>query len=135
LSPACALEDLLGRLRPILEHAPIEFSLLFGSGGRGEAFRDLDLAVQFKQDHGGLREMLDLGVRLERAAGVRLDLISLSQATVAFQFEVSKGALLTSQDIECFYDWRERTWSSYFAIEHLLRSHALEYARVYGASP
>ena len=134
MTPHSLLDDLKCRLQPILENAPVEFSLLFGSSSRGEPFRDLDIAVRFQPEHGHLKEILDLGLRLERAAGVPVDLVSLTQATLAFQYEVSKGELLTAHNRESFYDWRETTWSEYFQIEHLLRSHALEYARIYGGT-
>ncbi len=116
-------------LLPILEQVPVQFSLLSGSASRGSAFRDLDIAIMPQPGYGGLREMLALGSRLEKATGVPLDLVTLTEATVAFQYEVSKGVLLTSQDEAAYYDWRERTWANYFEVSHFLRAHALAYAR------
>lgn len=122
------LPALRAKLAAVLEQAPIEFSLLFGSAGRAEPFRDLDVAVKFRERAGGLRPLLDWGGRLEQAVGVPVDLVSLDGATVAFQFEVSRGEALTTQNADAFYEWRERTWNSYFEIQHFLNSHAREYA-------
>jgi predicted nucleotidyltransferase len=126
-----ALPAMLTGLPSVFAREPIQFAILFGSAGRGEPFHDLDLAVLYHPGHGSLPSLLELGVKLESAAGVWLDLVSIAEATTAFQFEVSKGVALFGGDSDAYFDWKERTWNDYFAIQHFLENHALEYARAF----
>lgn len=114
--------DALQRLRPGLRQAlekesKVRFAFLHGSSHQGLSFRDLDIAVYHAADAQGYRLTGELAGRLESLLGVPCDIHSLNQAPNSFAFEASHGELLVSHDDELLADWRERTWTEYFAFQ------------------
>lgn len=73
-----------------------------------------------------LNQLLELGLALEKAAGVPVDLVELENAPTALQFEASKGVPLTLADPEALAAWKERVWNRYFAETSFLRDYARE---------
>ena len=120
------LEEKKRALSPILERAGLPFALLFGSAGRQQPFHDLDVGVVGSSS---IHHLLELGVALERAAGLPVDLVDLEKAPTALQFEASKGIPLTVQDPERLAAWKERVWNEYFVQAPFLRDYAREMLR------
>lgn len=117
------LEDKKRALAPILEKAGLPFALLFGSAARGQAFHDLDVGIVGAS---GLTQLLELGLALERAAGIPVDLVDLEKAPAALQFEASKGIPLVVKDLDELAAWKERVWNEYFAQASFLEDYARE---------
>ena len=77
-------EAVAARIRPVLERAPVAFSLLFGSVARGEerADSDVDVAVRYEPELSAaqrFRRTLQLGAELERALERPVDLVDLDE--------------------------------------------------------
>ncbi len=120
------LEGKRRALSEVLRRSGVSFSWLFGSAGRYQPFRDLDVGVVYPDGPPGLMEILELGRKLEQAAGVPVDCVVLQSAPIALQFEASKGILLSAQDLEAVADWKERVWTEYFDRQFFLRGYARE---------
>jgi predicted nucleotidyltransferase len=69
------LEDLIARLRPVLQAGPkLRFAILFGSHARGTARPDSDVDIAIASvDELTPRQEASLAAALERAAGIEHD--------------------------------------------------------------
>ncbi len=130
--PPQLLEEKIPALITVLERAGVAFALLFGSAGRRQPFRDLDVGIMGSS---GLSQLLELGLALEKAAGVPVDLVDLEKAPTALQFEASKGVPLTLADPEVLAAWKERVWNAYFAEATFLDDYAREMFQARGSHP
>ena len=80
-----ALPPVEQRLRDVLDREPtLRWAYLFGSAARGEAFRDLDVAVMLAADARGAVPLGRVAARAEEAAaGVPVDVVDLASAAPA----------------------------------------------------
>lgn len=79
------LEAIVDRIRAVLADEPVLFSYVFGSVARGGArdARDVDVAIRFAADvadHDRFEHALRIGVELERALEVEVDVVDLHDA-------------------------------------------------------
>lgn len=100
--PDVQRETLAVRVADCLRQDPrIRFAYLFGSAGRGQPFRDLDVAVSL-HGHLGPAEATDvqreLAGKLERAVGLPVDVVILDRAPLGLRLEAVRGRLLFSRD-------------------------------------
>lgn len=121
--PPSLLKEKTEALTTVLKKAGLPFALLFGSAGRQQPFHDLDVGILGSSS---IHQLLELGVALEKAAGLPVDLVDLEKAPTALQFEASKGIPLTLGDPEALAAWKERVWNEYFAQAPFLRDYARE---------
>lgn len=90
-------EDIVQRLRPVLENGPaLRLALLFGSIARGTetGASDVDLAILPSDPALSLGEELALQSRLSSACGREVDLVRLDGATPALRFRIAREAVL-----------------------------------------
>lgn len=107
--------------------ASVEFAFLLGSAGRGEPFRDLDIAyVGRDADAETLPAVLALAARLERHLRLPIDLIPLSKASASFGHRASQGILLTHRDADRLARWKEDIWTRHFDEGPRLAVHGRE---------
>ena len=109
------------------QYDDIEFALIFGSFASGEAGikSDLDLGIFSKKSF----DLLLLGkmiVDLERITELKIDLIELKDIykknpLLAYQI-VTNCKLLFSKDENIFYEFKRKSFLSYFDTEKLRKS-------------
>jgi hypothetical protein len=76
----------------------IVFAYVFGSFARGEAYRDIDVALYTAQPRDAL-STLDTAAHLERLTGCAVDVILIRHAPVALQYAILRdGHVLFSKD-------------------------------------
>ncbi len=117
------LKEKMEAFSAVLKNAGLPFALLFGSAGRRQPFHDLDVGIVGSP---GLHQLLELGVALEKAAGLPVDLVDLEKAPTALQYEATRGIPLTVKDPEMLASWKERVWNEYFLQAPFLRDYARE---------
>ncbi len=97
-----------GRLRDALSaHPEVRWAYLFGSAARGEAFRDLDVAVMLDAAARGAVAIGRVASRAEEAAPrVRVDVVDLASAAPALAGRIAReGRVLVDRDPEARKDW------------------------------
>jgi predicted nucleotidyltransferase len=85
-------DEIVARLRPILERRSLRLAVLFGSAAR-EALRansDLDVAILPASADMALAEELALQAALERVAGRTVDLVRLDRSSVLVRWRVAR---------------------------------------------
>ena len=119
-------EQLRSRLVRDLDARPeILLALLHGSFARGQAFRDIDVAVwldpaRLSKDE-RFRAALDLAVQLRLTLGHAVDVRVLNDAPLGFRYHALAGSLLVVRD-EGFLDkLRARTWDEYLDFQPFAR--------------
>jgi len=120
-------KDLLGPFDEIV------FAYLHGSFVRGEAFRDVDVAVFLRPgtplSSDDVEYEISLSLRLEKACGLPADVKILNRAPLSFRYHASRGILLLSRDESAREDFLNRTWSEYFDFARLARIYQEELTR------
>lgn len=103
-----ALAEIESRLRHALAGEPVvRWAYLFGSAARGEAFRDVDVAVMLRETARGAVALGRVAASIERAAApFRVDVVDLiAAAPVLAGRIVREGRVLVDTDCES-----RRTW-------------------------
>ena len=122
---------IVARLNRELEaRSEIVVALLHGSFTRGEAYRDIDVAVWL--DPGRLstderfRYALDLSVHLHVQLGRPIDVRVLNDAPLAFRYHALQGRPLVVRDEEFLDELRARTWDDYLDFQPFARQYLRE---------
>jgi predicted nucleotidyltransferase len=119
-------ERLRSRLARDLDARPeILLALLHGSFARGEAFRDVDVAVwldpvRLSRDE-RFRFALGLSVDLRLTLGHPVDARVLNDAPLGFRYHALTGSPLVVRDDELLAELRARTWDEYFDFQPFAR--------------
>jgi uncharacterized protein len=114
-------QRVLDRLTDTLAgHEPVVFAYAHGSFIRGDAFRDIDVAI-WTTPAAGHRVDLELSVALSQAVGYPVDVRVVNHAPVPFLFHVLRGRLLLARDEPLLSDLMERTARTYHDMAPLLR--------------
>jgi predicted nucleotidyltransferase len=124
-------ESLRVRLVRELQARPeIVLALLHGSFARGEAFRDIDVAVWLEPveypKHERFRYALDLSVQLRIALGYPVDVHVLNDVPLSFRYHALAGAPVVVRDEALLDELRERTWDEYFDFLPFARQYLRE---------
>ena len=129
-----AREQLRSRLARALDPRPeILLALLHGSFARGEAFRDIDIAVWLdpvrlsKDERFSLA--LDLSVDLRLALDQPVDVRVLNDAPLGFRYHALAGDPLVVRDDEFLAELRARTWDEYLDFQPFARTYLREVLR------
>jgi predicted nucleotidyltransferase len=120
---SCLARDLDARREILL-------ALLHGSFARGEAFRDVDVAVwldpaRLSKDE-RFRFALDLSVELRLTLGYPVDVRVLNEATLGFRYHALAGSPLVVRDEELLAELRARTWDEYIDFQPFARRYLRE---------
>lgn len=98
-------DEIVARLRPVLEGRALRLAALFGSGARDalRAESDVDIAFVPLDPAMTLADELGLQAALEQAAGRSVNLVRLNRASTLLRWRVAREgvALLTHAP----YDW------------------------------
>jgi predicted nucleotidyltransferase len=112
------------RLREALaDEATVRWAYLFGSAARGEAFRDLDVAVMLAAHARGAVALGRIVSRIEEASqGVPVDVVDLSSAAPALAGRiVREGRVLVDREPAERRSWEVEANSRAIDIEPWLR--------------
>jgi len=85
-------EEVLNRIRGVLEKHDVGLAIIFGSFLSGNAFRDIDVAVYSKELK--FDDLLKLRVELELELGMPIDLVPLDQLPPKFRLEVLRRGMI-----------------------------------------
>jgi hypothetical protein len=100
----------LDRIRRVLEETPaVRLAVVFGSAARQNEnpHSDIDVGVSLLESAG--QAVQTLAVALERAAGRRVDLVSLDNAPPLLRFEIARdGVVLVERVSHAWADFRAR---------------------------
>jgi hypothetical protein len=114
-------EMIVARLRALLsERRDILFAYLFGSASESIPFRDIDVAIWWNDGHifrPGSDAELDLGIELENALALPVDLVVLNHASDALIHRASLGILLVDRDPGRRAELLETSWARYFDFQ------------------
>ena len=116
-------EAVVAKIRDYLEHQDkIAFAIIFGSFIKGEAFRDIDIAVYSEKE----LELIRMGIiqaELTERTGQAIDLVSLKGLPYkdpAFAYEiVTHGEPLFYTDKKNFTDYKRKALLYYFDTARL----------------
>jgi uncharacterized protein len=102
--------SVLDRITRLLDETPVvRLAVVFGSAARGteNPGSDIDLGVSWVNSSGGSAS--DLAVALERAAGRRVDLVTLDASPPLLRFEIARdGIVLVEREPHAWADFRAR---------------------------
>jgi predicted nucleotidyltransferase len=124
-------EQLRSRLAGDLHARPeILLALLHGSFARGEAFRDIDVAVwldpaRLPKDE-RFRFALDLSVQLRLTLEHPVDVRVLNDAPLGFRYHALAGSPLVVRDEGFLDELRARTWDEYLDFQPFARRYLRE---------
>ncbi len=127
-----AKEPIVKRLAGLLAQLPeVQFACLHGSFEESNSgFNDIDVAVWLEPSkilpEAVFDYQLDLGVFLERHVTYPIDVKVLNFASIGFQYAASGGRLLTADDPENWFGFRERTWLTYLDFAPVARQALLD---------
>ena len=100
----------LDRITRLLDEMPVvRLAVVFGSAARGteNPGSDIDLGVSWVTGRDGPAP--DLAVALERAAGRRVDLVTLDDSPPLLRFEIARdGIVLVEREPHAWADFRAR---------------------------
>jgi predicted nucleotidyltransferase len=100
----------LDRITRLLDETPVvRLAVVFGSAARRteNPGSDIDLGISWVNGSG--RSASDLAVALERAAGRRVDLITLDDAPPLLRFEIARdGVVLVEREAHAWADFRAK---------------------------
>jgi len=102
----------------------IQFSFLHGSYLKEKSFRDIDIALYLKTvvtKDTGLDLCNNLCVKLTSKIGIPVDITLLNYASVSFCFYATQGKILTHQNLEDVYNYKEDIWIKYMDLYPMLR--------------
>jgi predicted nucleotidyltransferase len=124
-------EELRTRLARELEARPeIVLAVLHGSFERGEAFRDIDVAVWLDptgcSKNERFRYALDLSVQLRFVLGHPADVHVLNDAPLSLRYHALGGSPLAMRDPALLDELRARTWDEYFDFQPFARRYLRE---------
>jgi len=124
-------EELRACLARELEARPeIVLAVLHGSFERGEAFRDIDVAVWLdptgcsKSER--FRYALDLSVQLRFVLGHPADVHVLNDAPLGLRYHALGGSPQVVRDPALLDELRARTWDEYFDFQPFARRYLRE---------
>src|SRR5213593_4503994 len=122
---------IVARLNRELEaRSEIVVALLHGSFTRGEAYRDIDVAIWLDPDRLSrderFRYALDLSVHLQLQLGSPIDVRVLNDAPLAFRYHALQGRPLVVRDEEFLDELRARTWDDYLDFQPFARQYLRE---------
>ena len=106
--------DAVARVRPVLEaEVAVRWAYLFGSCARGEAGRDVDLAIMRADGAGGTAvEWGALVAALEGAAGAAVDLVDLAIAPLPLVGTIlAQRVVLVDCDPGARHEWEAQQLS------------------------
>ena len=127
-----AKEPIVKRLAELLaQRAEVQFACLHGSFEESvNGFNDIDVAVWLEpskiQPEAVFDYQMELGIFLERHVNYLIDLKVLNFAGIGFQYAASGGRLLTADDPENWFSFRERTWLTYLDFAPVARQALLD---------
>jgi predicted nucleotidyltransferase len=127
-----AKEPIVKRLAELLaQREEILFACLHGSFEESiDGFNDIDVAVLLEpskiQPETVFDYQMELGIFLERHVNYSIDLKVLNFAGIGFQYAASGGRLLTADDPENWFSFRERTWLTYLDFAPVARQALLD---------
>jgi len=127
-----AKEPIVKRLAELLaQREEILFACLHGSFEESiDGFNDIDVAVLLEpskiQPETVFDYQMELGIFLERHVNYSVDLKVLNFAGIGFQYAASGGRLLTADDPENWFSFRERTWLTYLDFAPVARQALLD---------
>ena len=127
-----AKEPIVKRLAELLaQREEILFACLHGSFEESiDGFNDIDVAVLLEpskiQPETVFDYQMELGIFLERHVNYSIDLKVLNFAGIGFQYAASGGRLLTADDPENWFSFRERTWLTYLDFAPVARPALLD---------
>lgn len=124
-------EGVVAELSKHVRRCPeIVFALLHGSFLQPAGFRDIDVALYLDRESDTPVDFrhyeADVGIELEMALKLPVDLRVLNDAPLAFRYHVLKGRPLLVRNLELFDDFRERTWDSYIDFAPFARNYLRE---------
>ncbi len=121
---AAALADALA------DEPSVRLAVLFGSVARGEAGAASDLDVGVTGPNAS--ELSSLALRLDRATGCSVDLVSLTDAPPLLRFEIARdGHLLVEREPHLWSDFKARAMVDWWDWAPLARRfHAAAIARL-----
>lgn len=102
----------------------ISFGYLFGSFLSGGSYADIDIGVFFKPEvakDNYLDLILGYSLELSFLVGFPVEVHSLNNAGLEFQFQATKGELLISQDEDERCSFLEEIWPRYFDFQYFIR--------------
>lgn len=102
------MESIARRLRDVLAgESTVRWAYLFGSAARGEAFRDLDVAVMLAAGARGAVALGRVASRAEEAAeGLRVDVVDLASAAPALAGRIAReGRALVDREPTARRSW------------------------------
>jgi hypothetical protein len=124
---AAGREAVTAKLAAELQACPgVAFAMLHGSFMRGDAFRDVDIAVWTQPDADRFLD-LDLATQLSRLTGLPVDARRINDAPLAFRFRALQGRILAVTDERFLADLMETTARAYHD-QATLRERALREA-------
>ncbi|HMN27998.1 MAG TPA: nucleotidyltransferase domain-containing protein [Caldilineaceae bacterium] len=105
-------------IRHVLQTIPgLYFAILYGSAARGGPFRDVDIGLfvdrQTITPDDDFVVCFDLERRLRRVVPFPVDVRVINEASLAFRYNVSKGAPLLVNDDDVYTRFLEYTWDRY----------------------
>jgi len=100
----------IDQIRRVFDETPeVRLAVLFGSAARRSAGPGSDLDVGLSLLEGAGQVLPALAVALERAAGRRVDLVSLDSAPPLLRFEIARdGVVLVERAKNAWADFRAR---------------------------
>ena len=114
--------------RALADVSAVRLAVLFGSAARGRADSrsDLDVAVELE---GGPEALSRLAVRLSRAAGREVDLVSLREAPPLLRFEIARdGIVIVERTPHAWADFRAKAmidWWDWAPTARIMHAAAL----------
>ena len=87
----------MNKIREMLQKESIRLAIIFGSFIELNSFRDIDIAVYFR-DEVSMDEMIKLANKLEEALGIPVDIVPLDEVEPRFRLNIlRKGVVIIEE--------------------------------------
>ncbi len=91
--------EIIEELREILINEGIKLAIIFGSFIESSSFRNIDFAVYLK-DPDDLNRLLELGIRLEEAINIPVDVVPIQLISPKFRLKILTRGLIVVEEPE-----------------------------------
>ena len=107
----------MNKIREMLQKESIRLAIIFGSFIELNSFRDIDIAVYFR-DEVSMDEMIKLENKLEEALGIPVDIVPLDEVEPRFRLNILRKGVVIIEEPGVYEALLMQTLDELYILSH-----------------